>query len=131
MESLTIAWYALTILIVVIFLVIIIFTKSKCVTRPPQRSADPVKPLPSRQPAPLTPAPAYSEFAPPSYDEVVRQYVPKNASSSSTPIGTPSIFVITLNEKQSSSCQQQQQQAAVTSPIASAAGVTSMRESPA
>lgn len=132
MESLTIAWYVLTVLIVIIFVVIIVLTQSKCIMRPPQRSVEPVKPVANRRTAPLTPAPAYSEFAPPSYQEAVRQ------SRSSTANITSAIFVITVNETRSP-CQQQQQHTAIqvasltatTTTLPNVVGVSSMGESPA
>lgn len=99
MDPLTMAWYALTVMLLAIFVGIIILTKSRCGTRPPPRSADEptAKPPATRQQAPMTPAPAYSEFAPPSYDDAVTRNL--RQATAGTTILTPAVFVITINEK--------------------------------
>lgn len=85
MDGLTIAWYVATLTILLTFALVVAFTKTKCGLRPiPPQPVLTAKPQNPRLVAPLTPAPAYDQFAPPSYDDAISK--------------VPRIFVISINE---------------------------------
>lgn len=85
MDGLTIAWYVATLTILLTFGLVVAFTKTKCGLRPiPPQTVLTTKPQNPRPIAPLTPAPAYDEFAPPSYDDAISRL--------------PRIYVISINE---------------------------------
>lgn len=85
MDGLTIAWYVATLTILLTFGLVVVFTKTKCGLRPiPPQPVLSAKPQHIRPTAPPTPAPAYAQFAPPSYDDAISNL--------------PRIFVISINE---------------------------------
>ncbi|EDW09348.2 uncharacterized protein LOC6579519 [Drosophila mojavensis] len=86
MDVITIVWYVATFLALGAFFMLMACSDRRCRdTRSPQSNATSNE----AQRAPPTPSPSYSEFAPPSYDTVVKmQHAAK-----------PSIFVIPFNSE--------------------------------
>lgn len=83
MDLITIIWYFSTFLALVAFFVVMACSDNSC-----GRQRKPENPVITPPP---TPAPSYREFAPPSYDTVMK----KNREE------RPSVFIITVNEKES------------------------------
>lgn len=95
MEGLTVIWYFSTFMVLVIFFIIIACSDSNCGRRSNQSStstSNSNKTVAQRITPPLTPAPSYSKFAPPSYDSVI-------TTQCTGATKTPEIYVISVNEK--------------------------------
>lgn len=95
MEGITVIWYFSSFLVLIIFFIIIACSDSNCGRRSSQSStttSNSNKTVAPRITPPLTPAPSYSEFAPPNYDSVITRQCTGSPK-------TPEIYIISVNEK--------------------------------
>ncbi|XP_034479261.1 uncharacterized protein LOC117785395 isoform X2 [Drosophila innubila] len=109
MDVITIVWYVATFLALAAFFMLMACSDRRCRSRP--TSATPTE----QQRAPPTPSPSYSEFAPPSYDTVIKmQHAAKtsifvipfnnenktNDDSNTSPVSADPASVYTIDERQ-------------------------------
>lgn len=96
MDSLTIIWYLTTFTALLGFFVVMACTENSC------GRARSSKPDENVRTCPPTPCPSYKNFAPPSYDTVMKKY------------RNPQVFIVPVHENNSLNCSSGQSQPATT-----------------